>query len=87
VVEGVEEVKVPWTSSTMTADAMLLPDAGRSGVLKYLKPEVMIIFSTYSLLYPLSRLNTDMLPVLPAGNEPARLSQLQPYCCFFKTLA
>jgi hypothetical protein len=47
----------------------------------------MIIFSTYSLLYPLSRLKIDIVPMLPVGNDESQSSHAQVYCCFFKTFS
>jgi hypothetical protein len=83
----VGDENVPCASSTRMADKMLFPDAGRSGVLKYLKPLVIFICSVYCPKGPLSRPNTVMLPRLPAGKLDAKFSQAQPYCCFLRTFA
>ena len=69
------------------SELIVLPEAARSGVLKYVKPEVMVIRSVYRPLVPLSSPKTDIVPILPAGNELGKFSHAHPYCCFFRILA
>lgn len=78
-VPGAVDVNVPVATSTSSVEAITLPVCERSGVLKYAKWSLTMSCSTYSLVSPPSKSNTERPMSADDGRMIVEFASAHPY--------